>query len=143
MRICAWSSVVCSSDLLGLTYLFISHDSSVIGYVSDRVAVMYLGEVVEEGPTAAVLAAPRHPYTQALLSAVPRVERAAPGHQRIRLAGDLPSPIAPPAGCKFHTRCPYALEVCRRRQPQRRQVGRHHDARSQGLRVGKGGGRGG
>src|SRR3546814_17681175 len=85
---------------------------------------MYLGEVVEEGPTAAVLAAPRHPYTQALLSAVPRVERAAPGHQRIRLTGDLPSPIDPPAGCKFPTRCPYALEVCRRRQPPSRQVGR-------------------
>jgi oligopeptide/dipeptide ABC transporter ATP-binding protein len=113
---------------LGLTYLFISHDISVIGYVSERVAVMYLGEVVEEGPTRAVLAAPRHPYTQALLSAVPRVERAAPGHQRIRLTGDLPSPIDPPAGCKFHTRCPYAMEVCRSRQPQRRQVGSDHVA---------------
>jgi oligopeptide/dipeptide ABC transporter ATP-binding protein len=113
---------------LGLTYLFISHDISVIGYVSDRVAVMYLGEVVEEGPTRAVLAAPRHPYTQALLSAVPRVERAAPGHQRIRLTGDLPSPIDPPAGCKFHTRCPYAMEVCRSQQPQRRQVGSDHVA---------------
>jgi oligopeptide/dipeptide ABC transporter ATP-binding protein len=113
---------------LGLTYLFISHDISVIGYVSERVAVMYLGEVVEEGPTRAVLAAPRHPYTQALLSAVPRVERAAPGHQRIRLTGDLPSPIDPPAGCKFHTRCPYAMEVCRSQQPQRRQVGSDHVA---------------
>jgi len=113
---------------LGLTYLFISHDISVIGYVSDRVAVMYLGEVVEEGPTRAVLAAPRHPYTQALLSAVPRVERAAPGHQRIRLTGDLPSPIDPPAGCKFHTRCPYAMEVCRSQPPQRRQVGSDHVA---------------
>src|SRR3546814_153993 len=86
---------------LGLTYLFISHDISVIGYVSDRVAVMYLGEVVEEGPTAAVLAAPRHPYTQALLSAVPRVDRAAPGHQRIRLTGHLPSPTPPPPGRPF------------------------------------------
>ena len=113
---------------LGLTYLFISHDISVIGYVSERVAVMYLGEVVEEGPTRAVLAAPRHPYTQALLSAVPRVERAAPGHQRIRLTGDLPSPIDPPAGCKFHTRCPYAMEVCRSQPPQRRQVGSDHVA---------------
>jgi oligopeptide/dipeptide ABC transporter ATP-binding protein len=113
---------------LGLTYLFISHDISVIGYVSERVAVMYLGEVVEEGPTRAVLAAPRHPYTQALLSAVPRVERAAPGYQRIRLTGDLPSPIDPPAGCKFHTRCPYAMEVCRSQPPQRRQVGSDHVA---------------
>ncbi len=113
---------------LGLTYLFISHDISVIGYVSDRVAVMYLGEVVEQGPTQAILEQPRHPYTQALLSAVPRVEHAAGGHERIRLTGDLPSPIDPPSGCKFHTRCPYATETCRREQPQRRQVGPDHVA---------------
>ena len=111
---------------LGLTYLFISHDIAVIGYVSDRVAVMYLGEVVEEGPTRALLAGPRHPYTQALLSAVPRVEHVAAGHERIRLTGDLPSPIDPPAGCKFHTRCPYAMEICRTTPPQRRQVGADH-----------------
>ena len=113
---------------LGLTYLFISHDIAVIGYVSDRVAVMYLGEVVEEGPTRALLSAPRHPYTQALLSAVPRVEHAAAGHERIRLTGDLPSPIDPPAGCKFHTRCPYATEICRTTPPPRRAVGPDHRA---------------
>jgi oligopeptide/dipeptide ABC transporter ATP-binding protein len=113
---------------LGLTYLFISHDISVIGYVSDRVAVMYLGEVVEQGPTQAILEQPRHPYTQALLSAVPRVEHATAGHRRIRLTGDLPSPIDPPAGCKFHTRCPYAIDVCRREAPQRHQVGPGHTA---------------
>jgi oligopeptide/dipeptide ABC transporter ATP-binding protein len=111
---------------LGLTYLFISHDISVIGYVSDRLAVMYLGEVVEEGPTRDVLADPRHPYTQALLSAVPRVEHARSGHDRIRLTGDLPSPIDPPAGCKFHTRCPHATEVCRGTRPERRQVADDH-----------------
>ncbi|GAB4375272.1 MAG: dipeptide ABC transporter ATP-binding protein [Kiloniellaceae bacterium] len=111
---------------LGLTYLFISHDIAVIGYVSDRVAVMYLGEVVEEGPTRALLSGPRHPYTQALLSAVPRVEHAAAGHERIRLTGDLPSPIDPPPGCKFHTRCPYATEICRTTPPARKQVGADH-----------------
>jgi len=113
---------------LGLTYLFISHDISVIGYVSERVAVMYLGEVVEEGPTRSVLAAPRHPYTQALLSAVPRVEHVGAGHERIRLTGDLPSPIDPPPGCRFHTRCPYATDICRSQAPRRRRVGPDHAA---------------
>jgi len=89
---------------------------------------MYLGEVVEEGPTRSVLAAPRHPYTQALLSAVPRVEHAGAGHERIRLTGDLPSPIDPPPGCRFHTRCPYATDICRTAKPQRRAVGRDHAA---------------
>ena len=113
---------------LGLTYLFISHDISVIGYVSDRVAVMYLGEVVEQGPTAAILEQARHPYSQALLSAVPRVETTTDERERIRLTGDLPSPIDPPSGCKFHTRCPHATEICRREQPQRKTVGPNHVA---------------
>ena len=113
---------------LGLTYLFISHDISVIGYVSDRVAVMYLGEVVEQGPTQTILERPSHPYTQALLSAVPQVERTARGHERIRLTGDLPSPIDPPGGCKFHTRCPYATERCRSEPPHPKQVGADHTA---------------
>ena len=101
---------------LGLTYLFISHDLAVIGYLSDRIAVMYLGEIVETAPTRVLLESPAHPYTQALLSAVPRLER---GRQRdrIRLTGDLPSPLAPPPGCKFHTRCPSAMEICRREAP--------------------------
>jgi oligopeptide/dipeptide ABC transporter ATP-binding protein len=101
---------------LGLTYLFISHDISVIGYVSDRLAVMYLGEIVETGPVRSVLEAPRHPYTQALLSAVPRIDAGAKP-ERVRLTGDLPSPIDPPPGCKFHTRCPLAMDVCRRDKP--------------------------
>jgi oligopeptide/dipeptide ABC transporter ATP-binding protein len=114
---------------LSLTCLFISHDISVIGYLSDRVAVMYLGAIVEIGPTAEVLAAPRHPYTQALLSAVPRVDRArtplagggrgegAARSARIRLTGEPPSPLAPPSGCHFHPRCPRATAVCREEAP--------------------------
>ena len=101
---------------LGLTYLFISHDISVIGYVSDRIAVMYLGEVVEIGPTKEILENPKHPYTQALLSAVPRVDGTGSG-ERVMLTGDLPSPINPPAGCKFHTRCPYAKQECQIKKP--------------------------
>jgi peptide/nickel transport system ATP-binding protein/oligopeptide transport system ATP-binding protein len=101
---------------LGLTYLFISHDIAVVGYLADRIAVMYLGEIVEVGPTQDVMRAPRHPYTQALMSAVPRVETHA-RRQRIVLKGDLPSPIAPPAGCKFHTRCPNAMPRCATQAP--------------------------
>jgi oligopeptide/dipeptide ABC transporter ATP-binding protein len=95
----------------GLTYLFISHDLAVVAHVSDRVAVMYLGQVVELGPARALLKAPAHPYTQALLAAVPRVDAA--GGERQRLRGDVPSPLRPPAGCRFHTRCPHAMEKCR------------------------------
>ncbi len=96
---------------LGLTYLFISHDIAVVSYLADRIAVMYLGEIVEIGPTREVMDAPRHPYTQALMSAVPRVEVHA-RRKRIVLKGDLPSPIDPPAGCKFHTRCAQAMPRC-------------------------------
>jgi len=106
---------------LNLTYLFISHDISVIGYVSDRLAVMYLGEIVETGPVRTVLDAPKHPYTQALLSAVPRIDGPAKS-ERVRLTGDLPSPIDPPRGCKFHTRCPWAMNVCRRTPPTQKTV---------------------
>ena len=101
---------------LGLTYLFISHDIAVVGYLADRIAVMYLGEIVEVGPTRDVMRAPRHPYTQALMSAVPRVEAHA-RRQRIVLKGDLPSPIDPPTGCKFHTRCPNAMPRCATQTP--------------------------
>lgn len=103
---------------LDLTYLFISHDISVIGYVSDRVAVMYLGRIIEEGTRSDILENPRHPYTKALLSSVPQLERT-PGSrkERIRLQGDLPSPITPPSGCAFHTRCPVATEDCRKTAP--------------------------
>jgi len=95
-----------------LTYLFISHDLSVIGYLSDKVAVMYLGQIIEFGPTKQVFSRPRHPYTMALMSAVPSsnpLER----RERIILSGEIPSPIEPPDYCRLVTRCPYATDVCR------------------------------
>lgn len=99
-------------DRLGLAYLFISHDLSVVRHVSDRIAVMYLGRIVEEGIAAAVYDDPQHPYTQALLSAIPHVSRAR-SRTRVVLTGDLPNPSDPPAGCVFHTRCPAVMDVCR------------------------------
>lgn len=101
---------------LGLSILFISHDLSVIRHVSDRIAVMYLGRIVEIGPAASVSDAPQHPYTQALLSAVPRpdVQRTA----RIRLVGEVPDPTDPPSGCAFHTRCPHVMNICRSKRPE-------------------------
>ena len=96
----------------GLAILFISHDLSVIRHVSDRIAVMYLGRVVEIGPTEAVMAAPRHPYTQALLSAIPGLTSEGAPRERIVLTGELPDPAHPPTGCAFHGRCPKAMPVC-------------------------------
>jgi oligopeptide/dipeptide ABC transporter ATP-binding protein len=101
---------------LGLAYLFISHDLAVVAHVSDRIAVMYLGRIVELGPARAVVTAPRHPYTRALLSAVPQVHAARAA--RIRLSGEPPSPLAPPDGCAFHPRCPYAQALCRTTRPE-------------------------
>lgn len=95
----------------GIAFLFISHDLAVIQHVSDDIGVMYLGRLVEVAPADALLGAPRHPYTEALLSAVPQLGR--DGRRRIVLSGDLPSPRNPPPGCPFHTRCPKAMEVCR------------------------------
>jgi peptide/nickel transport system ATP-binding protein len=109
---------------LGLSYLFITHNLSVVAYLADRVSVMYLGRIVEEGPVAGVLEHPRHPYTQALLSAIPRVE--AGGERRvIRLEGELPSPASPPPGCHFHPRCPAAMPVCRKHYPGESGSGDH------------------
>jgi oligopeptide/dipeptide ABC transporter ATP-binding protein len=109
---------------LGLAYLFISHDLAVVAHVSDRIAVMYLGRIVELGPTRAVVAAPRHPYTRALLSAVPQVHAARLA--RIRLTGEPPSPLSPPAGCAFHPRCPYAEDLCRATRPELAELASGH-----------------
>jgi peptide/nickel transport system ATP-binding protein len=107
---------------LGLTYLFIAHDLSVIRQVSDRTAVMYLGSIVELGPTDEVYRAPAHPYTQALISAVPVPNVDGAARNRIVLSGDVPSPINPPAGCRFHPRCRFAAERCRSERPALREV---------------------
>ena len=101
---------------LGLSYLFITHDLSVVSYLADRVAVMYLGRIVEEGEAADVLQSPKHPYTKALMAAAPRVE--ADGKRTVlRLAGEVPSALNPPKGCHFHPRCPHCMEKCRLETP--------------------------
>jgi oligopeptide/dipeptide ABC transporter ATP-binding protein len=103
-------------DELGLAYLFITHDLGVVRHVAHRVAVMYLGQIVEEGPTDAVFATPLHPYTRALLDAVPSTDPARRGLV-VRARGELPSPAAPPPGCRFHTRCAEAFDRCRSDAP--------------------------
>ncbi|MBG0511958.1 ATP-binding cassette domain-containing protein [Agrobacterium sp. MOPV5] len=108
---------------LSLSYLFVSHDLSVVRYFSDRVLVMYLGKIVESAPTSELWASPKHPYTRALLAAVPdpaRRKQAAP------ISGDLPSPHNPPSGCRFHTRCPLATDLCREKAPDYTLFGKNH-----------------
>ena len=112
----------------GLTYLFIAHDLSVVRHISDRVAVMYLGEIAEIGPVAEIFERPGHPYTEALLESVPRANTAERERDVEALAGDVPSPRDPPAGCRFHTRCPHAREACREEDPARFDAGSGHEA---------------
>jgi peptide/nickel transport system ATP-binding protein len=112
---------------LGLAYLFITHNIAVVEYLAHRVAVMYLGRIVEEGKVDEVLRNPKHPYTQALLAAVPTVDIAGV-RETIRLPGDLPSAANPPPGCHFHTRCPAAMPQCRGVYPKRTEFSDTHRA---------------
>jgi oligopeptide/dipeptide ABC transporter ATP-binding protein len=108
-----------------LTFLFIAHDISVVRHISDRIGVMYLGRLVEQAPTDDLFAQPLHPYTQALLSAVP-LPNPKMKRDRIILKGDIPSPMNPPSGCAFHTRCPFTMDICRKEAPQMKEMSPGH-----------------
>ncbi|MGH7346290.1 MAG: oligopeptide/dipeptide ABC transporter ATP-binding protein, partial [Candidatus Rokuibacteriota bacterium] len=110
---------------LGLTYLFVAHDLSVVKHVSDRVAVMYVGRIVELAPTERLFTRPGHPYTEALLGAVPKPDPRLRG-RRIVLEGEVADPANPPPGCAFHPRCPYAVERCRSEEPRLETVATGH-----------------
>ena len=110
---------------MGLTYLFISHDLSVVKHLSNRIAVIYLGKIVELATSDELFANQAHPYTQALLSAIP-IPTIDAKPKRILLQGDVPSPKNPPSGCRFHTRCPYATDRCRTEEPQLHDIGGGH-----------------
>ncbi len=108
----------------GLSYLFIAHDLAVIEHVSDRIAVMYLGRIVESAGAEELYRRPRHPYTEALMNAVPIPDPQSPRPKA--LSGEIPSPVHPPDGCAFHPRCPYATEQCRRNAPELTEIGEGH-----------------
>lgn len=108
-----------------LSYLFIAHDISVVRHISDRIGVMYLGRLVEEAPTDQLFASPKHPYTQALLSAIP-IPDPTVKKERVFLKGEIPSALNPPSGCVFHTRCPYAEEKCKHTVPVKKQISHQH-----------------
>lgn len=112
---------------LGLTYLFIAHDLHVVRHIASRIAVMYLGNIVEMGDSKSVYDDPKHPYTQALLSAVP-TPNPFKKSKRILLKGEIPSPIDPPSGCKFHPRCPYVMDKCKVEEPKLVQIGGRQEA---------------
>ena len=115
-------------ERLHLTYLFVAHDLSVVKHISDRVAVMYVGQLVETAPTAAIFGRPRHPYTAALMRAVPVPDPRVPSGD-VALKGDVPSPATPPSGCYFHPRCPFVVARCRTEPPALREVAPDHFAR--------------
>jgi len=109
-------------DEMNLTYIFVAHDLGVVRHISDRIAVMYLGKIVEMGSVEEIYNNPQHPYTKALLSANPRIDQSAQSTRQI-LTGDIPSPLNRPSGCSFHTRCPIAVPECSTREPELRRVG--------------------
>jgi oligopeptide/dipeptide ABC transporter ATP-binding protein len=108
-----------------LTYLFIAHDLAVVKHISDRVAVMYLGEIIEEADTEEIFSRPLHPYTQALLAAIP-IPKPKAKQERGKLTGDVPTPINPPTGCRFHTRCPIAIDACKETKPELIEIAKGH-----------------
>jgi oligopeptide/dipeptide ABC transporter ATP-binding protein len=110
-----------------LTYLFITHDLLVVKYIADRILVMYLGKLVESGPVEPVFEQPLHPYTQALLSAIPKADPSA-RQKRLLLEGEVPSPINPPTGCRFNSRCPKVVSICREKEPELRRMGQRQVA---------------
>ncbi len=112
-------------DEFGLTYLFIAHDLAVVKHMSDRVAVMYLGKIVELAHKTELYSDPQHPYTEALISAIP-VPQPGMATERVILRGDTPSPIDPPQGCRFHTRCRYAEDICKSEPPKLVDIGKGH-----------------
>jgi peptide/nickel transport system ATP-binding protein len=115
-------------ERMGLTYLFVAHDLSVVAHISDRVAVMYVGQMVELAPTAELFSSPKHPYTEALMSAIPRPDPR-PREKRILLTGEVANPANPPSGCYFHPRCTYVEEVCRLEDPSLEEVSQGHYVR--------------